>query len=180
MNNVDYRREDEEGKLERRRQDALYRQTEHHKKWDRVEQSQAHKFKSSVASTKPFFDCLGMIGFSATIFGLAIAAHLSEPVNELCERPLSLSFLLLGMLGLFTGAMAFRPVGHWAMMQFAGSRKSSLTPFPPRVAGQPRAGVTLAGVATLLSYATVFTLAYAIAHQLVSRVPSVTCVPPLP
>ena len=176
MSNAEHRREEEERRIERRRQDALYRQTEHYQKWNRVEQSQAHKFKSSVAATKPVFDCLGMIGFSATIFGLAIAAHLSEPMNDVCERPLTPSFLLLGILGLVTGVLAFRPVGHWAMMQFAGSRKSSLAPFPPRVAGQPRTGVALASLATLFVYASVFVLAYAIAHQMVSRVPATVCV----
>jgi hypothetical protein len=179
MNNVDHQREDGERQREQRRQEALYRRTDHYKKWDRVEQRHAHKFKLSVAATKPVFECLG-IGFSATVFGLAVATHLTETVSELCERPLTVTVLLLGTLGLLTGALAVQPVGHWAFMQFAASQKSSLSAFPPRVAGQPRSGVALAGVVTLVAYAAIFSFAYAFAHQMVSRVPSIVCIAPLP
>jgi hypothetical protein len=180
MHKSDHRHKDEEQRREQRRQQALYRRTNHYKKWDRVEQSQAYKFKSSVASTKPVFDCLGMIGFSATLFGLTIAAHLSQPMNELCERQLTASFLLLGTLGLVTGSLAFQPVGHWVMMQFAGSQKSSLSSFPSRVAGLPRTGIAFAGVVMLVAYAGVFAMAYSFADQMVSRVPSIVCIGPLP
>jgi hypothetical protein len=180
MNVTDHRREEEEQRLKRRRQEAMYVQTDHHKKWDRVEQNQAYKFTASVTATKPVFDCLGMIGLSATIFGLVVAAHLSEPMNELCERPLTLSFLLLGLLGLITGVLAFQPVGHWAMMQYASARKSSLAPFPPRVAGQPRTGLALASVTVIVAYASVFALAYGLAQQMILRVPTAVCVGPHP
>ena len=180
MDTLDHRRDEEERRIERRRLEALYQRTDHYKKWNRVEQSQAHKFKASVAATKPLFDCLGMIAFSATVFGLASAAYLSEPMNELCERPLTLSFLLLGFLGLVTGVLAFRPIGHWAMMEFAASRKSSMAPFPPSVAGQPRTGVALATFTVVVAYAAVFALAFGIAQQIASRVPAAVCVGPLP
>lgn len=180
METLDHRRDEEERRIERRRLEALYRRTDHYKKWDRVEQNQSHKFRASVATTKPLFDCLGMIGISATIFGLASAAYLSEPMNELCERPLTLPFLLLGLLGLFTGVLAFQPVGHWAMMHFAGSRKASMSPFPPRIAGQPRTGLALATFTVVVAYAAVFALAFGIAQQITSRVPAAVCVGPLP
>ena len=181
MDKLDLPNDEELRRKERLRSDALYRLTEHYKKWDRVEQSQAHKFKSNVASIKPIFDCLGMIGFSATVFGLAVASHLSQAADEFCERPLIASVLLLAALGLATGALAFSPVAHYALMRFAGARKSSLAPFPPRVAGQPRTGVAMAGVAVVVTYACVFALAFAIAQQIVSRAPTVVCVArPLP
>ena len=180
MSNEDHKRDEEERQIEHRRWAALYRQTKHYEKWDRIERNQAHKFKASVAATKPLFDCLGMIGLSATVFGLAIGAHLSQPMNELCERPLSISFGLLVLLGLTTGALAFRPVKHWAMMSFAGAQKSSLAPFPPRVVGQPRTGTAFATVVVLVAYAGVFALALAVTQQVVSRVPPAVCVVPPP
>lgn len=121
-----------------------------------------------------------MLAFSATVFGLASAAYLSEPMNELCERPLTLSFLLLGFLGLVTGVLAVRPIGHWAMMKFAGWRMSSMAPFPPRVAGQPRTGVAVASITVVVAYAAVFALALRIAQQITSRVPATACIGPLP
>lgn len=180
MESRDHQRGDETGHIERRRLEALYRSTDHFKKWNRVEQSQAYKFKASVAATKPLFDCLGMIGFSATVFGLASAAYLSEPMNEVCERPFQPSVLLLGFLAMITGVFAFRPVGHWAMMEFAALRKSSLAPYVSRVAGQPRTGVALAMITTVVAYSIVFALAYGIAQQISSRVPAAVCIGPLP
>ncbi|MGE0768908.1 MAG: hypothetical protein AB7L90_20900 [Hyphomicrobiaceae bacterium] len=180
MESLEHRQNEEARRIERRRLEVLYRNTDHFKKWSRIEQNQAYKFKAGVAATKPLFDCLGMIGFSATVFGLASAAYLSEPMNEVCERPFQWSVLLLGFLALITGAFAFRPVGHWAMMEFAALRKSSLAPYVPRVAGQQRTGLTLAIITTVVAYSTVFALAYGIAQQIASRVPDAVCVGPLP
>ena len=177
---VEQRRDEEARARERRRLEVLYRQTPHYKKWDRVEQVQARRFKTSVADIKPIFDCLGMIAFSATIFGLAIAGYLAQPMDDLCERPISITFALLGLVGLLTGLLACRPVGHLAMCFFAGSRKSSLAPFHPRVVGQPRSGTALAGFAILIACAAAFTLAYAVGEQVVIRTPPVQCVGPLP
>lgn len=180
MESLEHRRDREARRIERRRLEALYRSTDHFKTWSRIEQNQAYKFKASVAATKPLFDCLGMIGFSATVFGLASAAYLSEPMNEACERPFQPSVLLLGFLASITGAFAFRPVGHLAMIGFAALRKSALAPYVPRVAGQPRTGVALATITTVAAYSIVFALAYGIAQQIVSRVPATVCVGPLP
>lgn len=157
---------------------ARYRQSKHYRKWDRLGRLQSFKFKTSVAATKIIFDCFGMVAFSATIFGLAVAAHISQPMNELCERPLTWQFVVLAVLGLVTGAMAFRPIGYLATTAIAACQKSCLAPFHRRLLGQPRPGIIVVRIAVVAAYISVFTLAYTVGDQLVSRSPAITCAKP--
>ena len=149
-----------------------YRQTEHFKKWDRLGRTQSVKFKSSVDACKPAFDCLRMIAISATIFGLACAAQFSQPMDELCERPIALSALVLGFIGVVAAAKTVKPIAHWATMEAAAVMKSNLAPYSDCVGA--------VGAAIILAHGLAFTLAYSLADQLISRVPSVACVGPLP
>jgi predicted tellurium resistance membrane protein TerC len=149
-----------------------YRQTEHFKKWERLERGQARKFRSSVEACKPVFDCLRMIAISATIFGLACAAQFSQPMNELCEIPLSLVAAILGFIGLVAAAMTVKPIAHWATMEAATVMKDNLAPY------SDCSGAV--GAAILVGHGLAFTLAYSLADQLVSRVPVAACIGPLP
>ncbi len=180
MENVDddkTKRLAEERELARRQ--ALYRTTEHPRKWDRFVEFQHHKFKSSVTETKRIFDCLGMVAFSASIFGFAVAAQLSLPLNELCERSISWSFVVLALLAFGTGVLAIQPMRYWASVQWGLSQKSNMKPFPFRLAGR-RYGDTLIDGGVAVTYLAVLALAYSVASQIITRVPEQICLPPLP
>lgn len=168
-----------EEQRERARRQALYLATEHPRKWDRFVELQDRKFKSAVTETKRIFDCLGMVAFSATIFGFAVAAQLSQPMDELCETSLSVSFVLLALLAVGTGALAIRPMRYWAAVQWGLAQKSNLKPFPFRLAGQ-RYGDLLIDAGVGVTYLAVLALAYSLASQIITRIPEQTCVPPLP
>ncbi len=122
--NEETRRLAEERELARRL--ALYRATDHAQKWDRFIKLQDRKFRSSVTETKRIFDCLGMVAFSATVFGFAVAAQISQPVNELCESSISASFVLLALLAFGTGVLAIQPMRYWAGAQWGCSQRANM------------------------------------------------------
>lgn len=159
------------------RRNALYSRTKHPQKWDRFARLQERKFASSVIENKRIFDCLGMVAFSATIFGFAIAGQLSQPMDGMCEQPISVASVLLGLLAFVTAVLAFQPIQHWASMSWALSEKEHLKPFPFRLAGR-RFSQSIFHLGTLIAFAAITALAYSVAYQIVARVPGQACVVP--